>query len=313
MTSSGINNEGPEGKNIMGEFAENEIEAFFSNFINWKLIYKNVDLKSLKHPDEEEYENRGYDFIYKLHEPFDAINRGIIIETKKVGDISNFKPSTLTKHIEILKYKINQANHSEELYENPNIKFDNIHLFRYGILCYRFFKFNLDKYYKVLKQIEISDTKSKRPNFPTIFVLSNDRLHAFSEWKKLIKGQLKFYDRDPLSINHLVENERMSLFHLFSDIIPFSEYDSNLNKCNGILSFDKPKLETFLFIEDFCRNFNFPISKIIFVNCDISKSSLYDQDKSKITFFKDISPDYCGPMGPEGMDCNNIKLDKVFV
>lgn len=312
MTNPGINNEGPEGKNVMGEFAETEIEAFFSNFVNWKLIYKNVDLKSLKHPNENKYENRGYDFIYKLHEPFD-ISNGIIIETKKVGDISSFKPSILTEHIEILKYKIDKANHSKELYKNSNIMFNNINLYRYGILCYRFFKFDLDKYYNVLKQIEITDQKTKSFNFPTIFVLSNDRLHAFSEWKKLIKGRLTFYDRDPLSTNHLVENEKMSLFHLFSDIIPFSEYDSNSNKSNGILSFDKPKLESFLFIEDFCRNFEFNISKIIFVNCDISKSSLYDQDKSKITSFKNIVPDYCGPMGPDGMDCNNQKLDKVFI
>ncbi|WP_410510162.1 hypothetical protein RSJ42_08605 [Methanosarcina hadiensis] len=307
MNELGININGSEGNNIMGEFAEDEFEAFFSNFAGWKLLYRNVDLKDLKYPDENKTENKGYDFIYELFEPFEKIKQGAIIESKKIEDISDFVPSRLSDDIEIFKYKIKKAINSQELHDDQKIRSYDLKSFRYGILCYRFIKFDFDRYYKTLEKYKPSE-RTRDLNFPVIFILSNDKLHAFSELKKCTK-QLTFYNRDPFSNNQLVESEKLSLFHMFSDIIPFRESgaDNNNNSC-GILSFDKPSVESFLFIEHFCMNFNFEISKIIFVNCDFTKESLYNQYKSEIQSLNDIEALY---FGSGGMDCSQ-KLNKVF-
>jgi hypothetical protein len=312
MDDLGLNTKGPEGKNLMGEFAELEFKAFFSNFVGWKLLYTDVDLKGLKHPDDEKPENRGYDFLYKVREPFDNYNKAVIIESKKIESISGFSTSILSKHIEILKYKMDKANHSLELSNDQKIQHNEIKSYRYGILCYRFRKFDLNKYRNILKNYEPTESTSNDINFPVIFILSNDKLHAFSKWKTSSEGHLKFYDRDPLSMRLLTESDSLSLFNLFSDYIPFIEDDGKLGKQNGILTFDKPSVESFLYIEDFCKNFDLGISKIVFLNCDLGQKDLYDQYKEEVESFKKIEPLYLGPSGPSGMDCDSEDLDKVF-
>ncbi len=300
MNTPIINLRGPEGKNITGEFAEDEIEAFFSNFAGWNSIYYNVDIAVPKVSDEEKSENRGYDFIYELFEPLENINQGVIIESKKISDISNFTPSMLAKHIGILKHKVKQVMNYQELYEDTKIKACNVKSFRYAILCYRFSSFDYDKYLQTLEMCKLEET-IRDMNFPTIFILSNDRLKAFVELKNYTKD-LKFYSRQLRSTNTLQESDKLPLFHLFSDIVPFKSKDGD-----GILTFDKPSVESFLFIKDFESYYNMNLSTIIFANCNYNDEPIYNQYKSEIEGFENISPMYLG----FDMNCS-INLKTVF-
>ena len=148
-----VNINGPEGNNILGSFAEDEIEAFFSNFLKWNLLYKNFDETFLEVESEND-EIRGFDFLYQLYEPFDKDykNHGIIIESKKIADTAIFNKSRLSKDIQTLKHKIEKAQTSKRLHDDEKIRNNEIHYFRYGILCYRFKEFDFNKYNKVLKE-----------------------------------------------------------------------------------------------------------------------------------------------------------------
>lgn len=299
MDTPVINIHGPEGNNITGEFAEDEIEAFFSNFAGWNLMYSNIDIPIPKLSDEEKSKNRGYDFLYELFEPLED-NHGIIIESKKITDISDFVPSKLSKHIDDLKSKIKVATNAQYVYDDPKIKSHGIKSFRYGVLCYRFTKFDYDRYLKTLKTCSLGETK-RSMNFPAIFILSNDRLKAFVELKNCAPG-LKFYYRHPRYAGRLKESDKLPLFHLFSDIVPFKCEDGD-----GILTFDKPSVESFLFIKDFEEYYEMKLSTIIFANCNYNDEHIYNQYKSEVTGFENISPMYLG----SDMSCDK-NLKQVF-
>ncbi|MCQ1536133.1 hypothetical protein FTO70_10665 [Methanosarcina sp. KYL-1] len=270
-----VNLEGPEGKNILGSFTENEIESFFSKFVKWNLLYKNVDVKSLLKIDDDKEENRGFDFIYELYEPFESGNHGIIIESKKIDNPTLFNKSRLSKDIDSLKQKIQNASKSKELRDDEKIKKNNIHYFKYGILCYRFHEFDLDKYQKVLKEYKIIETK-KGNNFPTIFILTNDRLSAFINLKRdyVQNLTLKYY-YPYYNVNQWMKlDERLSLFYLFSDIIPFELDDKKY-----AISFDKPSLKSLELVENFCGRYNHNIFEVLLAKGDYRQKSLYEQYK----------------------------------
>ncbi len=115
---------------------------------------------------------------------------------------------------------------------------------------------------------------------------------------------MKFYSRRPHYGNVLEETDKLPLFHLFSDIIPFND-----NGTTGILSFDTPSVESFLYIKDFSRHFNKTISNIIFVNCNHANEHIYNQYKSEITDFSNINPLYLSLE----MNCGrNLKASRVL-
>lgn len=271
-----VNNKGPEGNNILGSFTEDEIEAFFSNFLKWKLLYKNFDETFLEIESEKD-EIRGFDFLYQLYEPFENSyeKHGVIIESKKIANTSIFNKSRLSKDIQTLKYKIEKAQNSKELHEDEKIRDNGIHYFRYGILCYRFKEFDLNKYNKVLKEYQINN-KSRGSNFPVIFVLSNDRLSTFIQLMNLVddKKSIEYLYPSYMANGWKKWDEKLSLFYLFSDIIPFKAD----NKKN-ILSFDKPSVNSFSFIQDFCKKYHPDISSVTIARGEYDQDSLYSQYK----------------------------------
>jgi hypothetical protein len=301
-----VNIRGPEGKNILGSFAEDEIEAFFSNFLKWKLLYKNFDETFLEVESEND-EIRGFDFLYQLYEPFDKYykNHGIIIESKKIADTAIFNKSRLSKDIQTLKYKIEKAQTSKELHEDEKIRDNDIHYFRYGILCYRFKEFDFNKYYKVLKEYQMKN-KSRGSNFPVIFVLSNDRLSTFIELMNLVDDKKSIeYLYPPYKANGWENwDEKLSLFYLFSDIIPFKAD----NKKN-ILSFDKPSVNSFNFIQEFCKKFLPEISSITIARGEYDQDSLYKQ--YKVEFDKTVDKILELDVLNNEMNCST-NLTKVF-
>ena len=120
-----VNMNGPEGRNVKGDYTENEIEAYFSNFVNWELIYQNIDVRFLN-VDKRKDENRGFDFLYKIFEPFEEGSMGIIIESKKVKDKSSFNKKRLAEDIYTLKNKIEKAQSSKDLLQDQKLEKYNI-------------------------------------------------------------------------------------------------------------------------------------------------------------------------------------------
>lgn len=266
-----ININGPEGRNIKGSHTEDEIEAFFSNFAKWKLLYRNVDVSFLN-VDNRAEENRGVDFLYRMYEPFESATYGVIIESKKVKDKKSFSKSRLADDIYTLKRKIQKAQNSKELYEDGKIRND-IEYFKYGILCYRFNDFDSDHFRKVLQEVQIKDTK-RGALFPIIFILSNDRLSRFVHMRKLDGEPIKYY-YPPYGANKwMVEDEKLSLYYLFSDIIPFYS-----GEVKSILSFDMPSPRAFQFMADFCTRFSYDVSKLILAKGNYENIDLCKQHK----------------------------------
>ncbi len=301
-----VNITGPEGKNILGSFTEDEIEAFFSNFLKWKLLYKNFDETFLEVESEND-EIRGFDFLYQLYEPFENNykNHGVIIESKKIANTAIFNKSRLSKDIQTLKYKIEKAQNSKELHEDEKIRDNGIHHFRYGILCYRFKEFDFNKYKKVLKEYQINN-KSRGSNFPVIFVLSNDRLSTFIQLINRVDDKKSIeYLYPPYKANGWDNwDKKLSLFYLFSDIIPFKA--DNKQK---ILSFDKPSVNSFHFIQEFCKKFLPDISSITMARGEYDQDSLYNQ--YKMEFDKTVDKILELDVLNNEMNCST-NLTKVF-
>lgn len=267
-----VNMDGPEGRNVKGDYAENEIEAYFSNFVKWELIYRNIDVKFLKVDDRKD-ENRGFDFLYKIFEPFERITNGIIVESKKVKDKSSFNKKRLAEDIYTLKNKIEKAQSSKDLLHDGKLKELNIKYIKYGILCYRFNDFDLEHFRKVLKEIQIKDTR-RGLIFPVIFILANDRFSRFVHLRNKINGPIEFYYPYYGGNKWMIEEEKLSLFYQFSDIIPF---ESNNDKY--ILSFDEPSIKSFQYIQDFSTRFSFDVSKIILAKGNHENLHIYNQLK----------------------------------
>jgi hypothetical protein len=271
-----INTDGPEGKNVLSDFHEDEIKAFFSNFLKWELIYKNFDVQFLN-VDTEKEENRGFDFLYKMYDPFlqDSSHHGVIVEVKGVKDAKQFNKSRLTKDIDTLKYKIENLRTAKKLHDDPQIIENEINYYKYGILCYRFSNFDYDKYKKVLMEYQISETRNG-DMFPTIFVLTNDRLSTYLQLKEIYKS-LKYYY--PYYREHGTNeySNKLALSYLFSDMIPFT---ANGKKC--ILSFDTPSPSAFNLLENFCGEYQYhDIDEIILAKSDYKEEATYTSYLSK--------------------------------
>lgn len=274
-----INNEGPEGRNVLGELSENEVDAIFSNFLKWDKIYNNVDVRFFK-TDSEKEENRGIDFIFKLYEPFlpNANHHGVIVEAKSVRETSLLNITRLTNDIDHLKHKIERIQKTKQIYDDPKIKQCGIDYFKYGILCYRFRNFDMGEYKKVLMKYQIKLNR-RAGNFPTILILTNDRISSFSELNKKFTDIEYFY---PNYKNHRTTRYRnlLSLFYAFSDIIPFrATYKGETLKC--LLTFDELTPQSLQVLEDFCANFNFIVDCLIFAGADYSKQNIHQSYLSK--------------------------------
>ncbi|MFX1521798.1 MAG: hypothetical protein ACFFCD_17980 [Promethearchaeota archaeon] len=268
-----INNEGPEGRNVLSQLNENEMEAIFSNFLKWDKIYNNIDVRFLKTTSEEK-ENRGIDFLYKLYEPFlpNANSQGVILETKGVRETSLLNITRLTEDIDTLKHKIERLQKTKKIYDDPKIQQYGIDYFKFGVLCYRFRNFDVDEYKKVLMKYQFNFNR-RSSSFPTIFVLANDRISAFSELNKKITDIEYFY---PHYNNHRTTKYRksLSLFYTFSDIIPFKgTYKGVSQKC--LLTFDKLTPKSLQVLENFCANFNFIVDCIIFAGANYSEQNMH--------------------------------------
>ncbi|SDF70808.1 hypothetical protein SAMN04488589_1188 [Methanolobus vulcani] len=269
-----INTDGPEGKNVLSDFRENEIRAFFSNFLKWELLYNNFDVQFLN-VDTDKEENRGFDFLYGMYEPFlrDSFRHGVIVEVKGIRDETLFNKGRLTKDIDVLKHKIESALLSKNLHDDPKIQEKDINYFKYGILCYRFTNFDNEKCKKVLMEYQISGLKNG-DMFPTIFVLTNDRISTFFHLKREYNN-IEFYY--PYYREHATNGyeSKLSLSYLFSDIIPFKTHENN-NTIKNILFFDVPSPLSFKLLENFCGRYQYhDIDRIILANSDYTKKEIY--------------------------------------
>ncbi|WP_135604942.1 hypothetical protein [Methanococcoides sp. NM1] len=270
-----ISLDGSEGRNVHGDIHEEEIRALFSNFFKWELIYSNFDM-TFPILDTNKSKKAGIDFLYRLNEPFleKSENHGVIVECKGREDMENFNVSKFSEDLYKLKVKIEKANLSHDVLEDQKIIDSNINYFKYGILCYRFNSFDINKFKNVLKKCEIRD-RTRKNHFPVIFILSNDRISVFSHLKKHYSN-LKYYYPHYLSNQNLNLRDNLSLFYMFSDIIMF-EADGVKN----ILSFDEPSPTTFKLIREVCGRFNHNISEITFARANPFNKSIHREYNSQ--------------------------------
>ena len=90
------------------------------------------------------------------------------------------------------------------------------------------------------------------------------------------KSSIKYYYPPYIRNEWMKWDEKLSLFYLFSDIVPF-EADNKKN----VLSFDKPSIKSFKFIQDFCTKFSYNISSITLARGEYDQESIYKQYKTE--------------------------------
>ncbi|MHA1285455.1 MAG: hypothetical protein ACTSQP_23370 [Promethearchaeota archaeon] len=150
---------------------EEEIETFFQNFCNWKLIASRTDI-----------EGGGIDLIFEYYNPFSDKTKKkeyILIESKHIeGDYLN--PYNLEDQVYKLKKEIesfrdipNKIPHvydSVEELEGPLTK---------GIIVHRFENFSKKKFEKSIRNLNLRNMKRYNP--PTIYLLNNYQIARFKE------------------------------------------------------------------------------------------------------------------------------------
>jgi hypothetical protein len=214
-----ISLEGPEGRNIIGELAEDEILAFFQRVCGWKLIFRDVDARlGLRTLEGLEIADRGLDFLFAAPNPLVSEQpEGVIVETKRVRDRTTISIGKLEKYIEVLKNKVAAARISN-LQRDKDVRSNIRGAIRYGLLVQRFKSFDLEHYAATSSQIDTS--KHRGADTPVILLLTNDRLSPLIELYNWARGQpIQFYYPKYLYNETPCFRPTLSINYLFSDIV----------------------------------------------------------------------------------------------
>jgi hypothetical protein len=246
---------GAEGRNIIGELAEDEILAFFQRVCGWKLIFRNVDARlGLRTLEGFEIADRGLDFLFAAPNPFILEQpEGVIVETKRVKDRTAINVSKLEKYIDTLKDKVAAARMSN-LQRDEDVRNNIRGAIRYGLLAQRYRSFDLAHYIATLSQVDTS--KHRGTDTPVILLLSNDRLSAFVELHTWARGQpIEFYYPKYLGDEKPIFVAALSVNYLFSDIV-LGRIETSSGYNTFILSFDSPSPESLSLLFEVFQRFH---------------------------------------------------------
>lgn len=281
---SGVSLHGPEGRNVISDMTEREVQAFFEKVTGWNLVFKNIDTRiphNLSFPMEEiEDKDRGIDSLFSAYNPFTDRKEGIIVETKHVKEKRTLYTGRLKKYVKTLKEKLDGIRASGEFQCDPDVRAHIDGAVNYGLLILRFKRFDGEHFYHLCSQVDTSLHRGS--NVPVIALLSNDKISAFIElWRKSTDGTLEFFYPRYLANSEPQYTRCLSLNYMLSDWI-LGVTHSGQRRRKFILSFDKPTSEFFELLNEILLKFRdeelFPgVDDIFFVNADYESKSLYEQ------------------------------------
>jgi len=277
-----VNTNGREGVNEIAKRTEDESITFFSKYLGWRLLYKRVDLKF-----ESLYsriENRGIDSLFYVNNPLNFSEKeGIIVDAKHVKDKTTFSSSRLLEDIDVLKYKLSKINNSKTVLSDTKIVENRVKNFRYGILFYRWDKFDKEKLLSAYDKIDITETSTNPNTFPIIMIVSNHIFSKFIHLKNLMGGkQIDYIYPNYLNNRAWKTEQYINVNYLMSDIIMFKS-----NGKNYVLYLAEYDDLTLKFIKDFTARFQHNVDYIIFANAKNNDQRLYEQ-KSTGYFPNDV-------------------------
>jgi hypothetical protein len=276
---------GPEGRNIIGDFTEDEVLAFFKKLAGWHLVFKDVDARlgySLPLPlNGFEEKDRGLDFLFSAWNPFTQAREGILVETKHVKTPKNLAPSVLREYVDTLKKKLDGVR-SSAFQNEIDVRTHIDGTISYGVLVLRHRNFELERFRNVVSQLDI--TKHRGSNVPVIAILTNHRLDAFIALRKQCPPghSLEFYYPRYIRNPAACFDKSLSLSYLLSDVV-FGRFvdEEEGNERHFALSFDEPSSEVFLLLREMLDDLRSDIFgqlyQILFARGDFEQVHLYQQ------------------------------------
>lgn len=275
---------GPEGRNIIANFTEAEVLAFFEMLACWRLVFKNIDARlgySLPLPlNGFEEKDRGIDFLFSAWNPFTQAHEGVLAETKHVKAPKNLTPSVLQDYVDTLKKKLDGAR-SSSLQDEIDVRTHIDGAISHGILVLRHRDFGLKRFRNVVSQLDI--TKHRGSNVPVIAILTNHRLDAFIALRKQCPPghNLEFYYPCYIRNPAACFDKSLSLNYLLSDVVFGRFVDEEGNERNFVLSFDEPSSEVFLLLQEMFDDLGSDIFgqlyQVLFARGDFEQVHLYQQ------------------------------------
>lgn len=231
---------GPEERNIIGNITEEQAQIFFEKFCKWKLILKNEDFSNTKFGTDKS----GFDQLYEVNDPILNKKIYVLVESKFREDNKTLHSNILYDFIYGLKKKILKGQNPVSWKDTVNEKINNL---RYGVLFLRFQNFSQEKIMKTMGSIAISKTKRETIP-PAIFTLFNYRLAKFAEFANENKKIKYIYPAGVGQKSFETKSEVLSIFYLFSDLIPGEFTDKANKKQNFLISFEEPNADSLKYL-----------------------------------------------------------------
>lgn len=255
---------GPEGRNVLGKFAEKELRAFFEHFAGWDLLAANRD-----------FCGRGLDFLFSYDDPYTGYREGVLVDSKHVEDGEAFAPSSLQEKLKALYAKFAVFAGCEPLWTDDNIRGRMKHL-RFGIAALRFHRFDRDRYTSVLKTFDPTGMTGAQ-RLPVMITLANDRLAAFLGLKQFAPGaRIEWRYFRYLKNEHQRNLPVLSASMLVSDIIP-GVLRTGDSETRFVLAFQEPAREFFEYFGSFEKHFQFDPQYYLFARGRADQEERYKQ------------------------------------
>ena len=255
---------GPEGRLILGKFAEEEVLAFFENFAGWKLLAKNSD-----------FCKRGLDLLFACNDPYTGKKEGIVADSKHVEHGQDFTSSTLRSKLGDLYSKLDTFATCNNLLEDERVR-GRIDRLKIGITALRFAAFDYTKYVSTLADFQPESIRSAK-DVPVMIALGNDRLAAFARVQQEARGRtiLWKYFRY-LENTHERFSPILSPYMLVADFIP-GAFVFGSEESRFLLVFGRPSIEFFEFYASFEDRFQFNPHVYLFTDGRADQESVYAQ------------------------------------
>ena len=275
---------GPEGRNVIGNFTEAEVLAFFEKLAGWRLVFKDADAR-LGYPlplplNGFEEKDRGLDFLFSVWNPFTQAHEGVLVETKHVKAPRNLAPSVLREYVDTLKIKLDGVR-SSDFHNEVDVRTHIDGTISYGVLVLRHRDFDLERFRHVVSQLDIK--KHRGSSVPVIAILTNHRLDAFIALKKQCPPgyNLEFYYPRYIRNPSACFDRSLSLNYLLSDVVFGRFVDEEGNERNFVLSFDEPSSEVFLLLQEIFDDLKSSVFdqlyQVLFARGDFEQVHLYQQ------------------------------------
>lgn len=244
---------GPEGRNLIGGYTENEMIAFFSLFAGWELLSKNRD-----------FDGRGLDLLWRYRDPYTRKLEGILVDAKHVEDGRSFSESRFRADLTKVYEKLAHFSGSSAFWQDSEVR-GRIDRLKIAITAFRFTGFDRARYQETLRTFDPDKLPiSKRA--PTIISLANDRIGTFLgllRHAKYSKVEWHYFDYRQ---NEIEDYSRvLTCSMMVSDIIP-GRYKRNNDYVDFVLTFQEPNDQFFDFFKSFKRQFQFDPQEFLFAS-----------------------------------------------